>query len=225
MKKIITICLLVVTFLAGGITMDAKTTKKKAKAKTSQTSRKSPSKGNDLGLFNVEGKVKTITYSDDNCLPSPFKSKKPILFSESGECTNLKELVKQTKGSNIGKVSIKRNTKGQISEIIGTEGIYINLSWNGDLLKEYITFDERSNSEDTSKLDYNEGRISYIDFNGGMSPFWHDSEYIFSDFIEDSYGNWIECTIKFNHTVGEMFEDETETTSKTFKLKRTITYY
>lgn len=39
MKKIITICFLVVTLLAGGMTMDAKTTKKKSsKARTSQTS-------------------------------------------------------------------------------------------------------------------------------------------------------------------------------------------
>ena len=38
MKKIITICLLVVTLLLGGMTMEAKTTKKKAKAKTASTS-------------------------------------------------------------------------------------------------------------------------------------------------------------------------------------------
>lgn len=39
MKKIITICLLVVTLLAGGMTMEAKTTKKKAKAKTTRTTK------------------------------------------------------------------------------------------------------------------------------------------------------------------------------------------
>ena len=44
MKKIITIALLVVTLLVGGMTMDAKTTKKKPKARTSQTSKKSSSK-------------------------------------------------------------------------------------------------------------------------------------------------------------------------------------
>ena len=38
MKKVITICLLVVTLLVGGMTMDAKTTKKKGKARTAQTS-------------------------------------------------------------------------------------------------------------------------------------------------------------------------------------------
>lgn len=38
MKKVITICLLVVTLLAGGMSMDAKTTKKTSKAKTTRTS-------------------------------------------------------------------------------------------------------------------------------------------------------------------------------------------
>ena len=38
MKKIITVCLLIVTLLIGGMTMEAKTTKKKAKAKTTQIS-------------------------------------------------------------------------------------------------------------------------------------------------------------------------------------------
>ena len=37
MKKVITICLLVVTLLAGGMTMDAKTTKKKSKTRTTKT--------------------------------------------------------------------------------------------------------------------------------------------------------------------------------------------
>ena len=39
MKKAITICLLVVTLLMGGMTMDAKTTKKKTKARTTQSSK------------------------------------------------------------------------------------------------------------------------------------------------------------------------------------------
>ncbi|MCH5223258.1 MAG: hypothetical protein J1E82_04390 [Muribaculaceae bacterium] len=38
MKKIFTICLLIITLLTGGMTMDAKTAKKKAKARSSQTS-------------------------------------------------------------------------------------------------------------------------------------------------------------------------------------------
>ena len=37
MKKIITICLLIVTLIVGGTTMDGKATKKKNKTKTSQT--------------------------------------------------------------------------------------------------------------------------------------------------------------------------------------------
>lgn len=231
MKKIFTLYLLSITLLIGGVPLEAKTTKKKSKARTVSTSKKSSPKGNDLGLFNVHGKVKSIKYSENNCLPSPFWSKLPILFSESGECNNLKELFKKTMGSNVGKVSIKRNSQGQIIEIEGTsketfDGFSINLTWDGDLLKEYVTFNGDDNSEDFSKLDYNEGRISYIDFKGGMSPLWHESEYIFSDFKEDSYGNWIECTLIFNNTEGDMMdEDYTETTSQTIKLKRTITYY
>ena len=38
MKKVITTCLLVVTLLVGGLTLEAKTTKKKGKSKTTQTS-------------------------------------------------------------------------------------------------------------------------------------------------------------------------------------------
>ena len=38
MKRVITICLLVVSIFVGGMTVDAKTTKKKGKAKTSQSS-------------------------------------------------------------------------------------------------------------------------------------------------------------------------------------------
>ena len=39
MKKVITSCLLVVTLSVGGMTLDAKTTKKKTKAKTTQSSK------------------------------------------------------------------------------------------------------------------------------------------------------------------------------------------
>ena len=38
MKKLITISLLVITLLVGGMTVEAKTTKKKSKARTTQTS-------------------------------------------------------------------------------------------------------------------------------------------------------------------------------------------
>ena len=41
MKKVITICLMVVTLLVGGMTVEAKTTKKKGKARTTQISKKS----------------------------------------------------------------------------------------------------------------------------------------------------------------------------------------
>ena len=39
MKKVITICLLVITLLTGGMTMEAKTTKMNSKNKTSQNTK------------------------------------------------------------------------------------------------------------------------------------------------------------------------------------------
>ena len=48
MKKVITICLLIVTLLAGGMTMEAKTTKKKSSKKSSQTVAKAQLLSNDV---------------------------------------------------------------------------------------------------------------------------------------------------------------------------------
>ena len=48
MKKIITICLLVVTLLVGGMTAEAKTTKKKSSKKSSQTVAKAQLLSNDI---------------------------------------------------------------------------------------------------------------------------------------------------------------------------------
>lgn len=66
MKRIITICLLVVTLLAGAVSMEAKTTKKRSKARTTQTTSNSNDtftkkyKGN-IGPYDV---VVTLTYYD-----------------------------------------------------------------------------------------------------------------------------------------------------------------
>ena len=61
MKKIIIICLLAFTILAGGMTMEAKTTKKKAKAKTSQGSTSAVDGASKLNyetfFYNSGGKI------------------------------------------------------------------------------------------------------------------------------------------------------------------------
>lgn len=47
MKKLITICLLVVSLIIGGMTLEAKTTKKKSRARTTQTTKRK--------LYKIEG--------------------------------------------------------------------------------------------------------------------------------------------------------------------------
>lgn len=67
MKKIITIGLLVMIFLAGGMTMEAKTTKKKAKARTSQsTSKSSFNLKNILNLYDNLNFTSSLNSIQDN---------------------------------------------------------------------------------------------------------------------------------------------------------------
>ena len=96
MKRIITICLLVATLLAGAVSMDAKSTKKRSKAKTTQTTRNSNDtftkkyKGN-IGPYDV---VVTLTYYDyfyDSYLKNTFwEVKGSYVYTAAGNRLNLK---------------------------------------------------------------------------------------------------------------------------------------
>ena len=72
MKKVITIALLVVTLLAGGMTMEAKTTKKKTKHSSSNTSviGKYTYEGLSYQLLS-NGKIKT----NDKCITGRYTKK------------------------------------------------------------------------------------------------------------------------------------------------------
>lgn len=96
MKKVITICLLVVTILAGAVSMDAKSTKKRSKAKTTQTTRDSSDtftkkyKGN-IGPYDV---VVTLTFYDYNfdsfVRAHNWKVKGSYVYTAAGNRLNLK---------------------------------------------------------------------------------------------------------------------------------------
>ena len=76
MKKVITICFLVVTLLAGGMTMDAKTTKKKSsKARTTSTQKSSKPSG-ALALVNIQngGKLYLMNNGIVKVTPSSWDS-------------------------------------------------------------------------------------------------------------------------------------------------------
>ena len=96
MKRIITICLLVATLLAGAVSMDAKTTKKRSKARTTQTT-KVPNdtftkkyKGN-IGPYDV---VVTLTFYDydfDSFVRAHnWKVKGSYVYTAAGNRLNLK---------------------------------------------------------------------------------------------------------------------------------------
>ena len=93
MKKVITTCLLAVALLAGGITMDAKTTKKKAKASSSAVSKnaygypnpqghtyKAVVNGNTITVKFNGSSSGTITTSDGHSAPYGWYQEKDCIM-------------------------------------------------------------------------------------------------------------------------------------------------
>lgn len=73
MKKVITICLLVATLFVGGITADAKTTKKNTKARTTQTGKKGGSLSVDTFLKCENSQYKLYWYKDLSKIKAALK--------------------------------------------------------------------------------------------------------------------------------------------------------
>lgn len=86
MKKIATILMLVTVFLLGSMTMDAKTTKKKAKARTSQSATKIGSKEFSPSMLMGRGKYGIIVFNRGigNTLVNAGFKKDGLKFSKDG---------------------------------------------------------------------------------------------------------------------------------------------
>ena len=96
MKKVITICLIAVSLLVGGITMEAKTAKKKAKAKTSSTASQSNSFGiksflvKNSGEWDIKSEKKVgdtlekLGFTEEPVAIDPSSSR-PIIEDENGD--------------------------------------------------------------------------------------------------------------------------------------------
>ena len=82
MKKLITICLLAMTLIAGGMTMDAKTTKKKSKVKTTQTAKKGHSLSVETFFKCENPQYKLYWYKDLSKIESAMKK---LGYMEIGE--------------------------------------------------------------------------------------------------------------------------------------------
>lgn len=236
MKRKLTFIFLLGTLLIGGIHSEAKTTKKSSSRATHSSKKKSStttsasSKGTDLAIFNVQGKVKSVTYHVDRnyCAPSPFYYSKPILFSETGDCTNIKEILKVTFDCN-RKVTIERNKLGQLECIhnineFGDEGGTVSFEWSNDRVSQFVDYDGSMNAENTMYLTYSDGRIFRMEGGGSMDGLYHETTVTFSDFVEDSHGNWTQCKMSVHQIEGDS-DEIYDARDLTLNIKRTISYY
>lgn len=232
MQKIITFLMIVAVGLMGGMTVEAKTTKKKSKAKMSQTSRKSSnslvsSNGSDLAFFNVYGKVKSITYPGGDLYPTPLKGFiKPINFNENGDCININEIVNSQFEGSYRKVKISRNNQGEISKITfdnpkeGPDHHYAvyTFKWNGGRVNEYEEDIPYAGGE--TYITYDNGNVGTIITLMATQGGDYRYVYKFSNFKIDGNGNWIECDLiwKEEHE-GKLIDSDTQ------HIKRIIEYY
>lgn len=233
MKRKFFIVMMVMAFIAGVSVTTGKTTKKTTR--TSHSSHKkssSPvsSNGTDLALFDLTGNVKSVTYHGNRnyCAPSPFYYGKPILFSQKGDCTNLNEILQATMDCS-RRVKIKRNNLGELdyignSDDYGEDGGSVSFEWKDGKVSRFTSFDVSQNAENTMNLKYSDGRISSMDGGGSMDGLYHDTKVKFSNFKNDSHGNWIECSLTIEQEEGDD-EGVYSTRNETFYIKRTITYY
>lgn len=233
MKRTITFVMLITLFFTVNSEVMAKTIKKSTSTTHSSLKKSSSpvnSNGTDLTLFDVTGKVKSITYhgNRDYCAPSPFYYGKPILFSEKGDCTNLNEILQTTMDCH-RRVRIKRNNLGEIenidnSDYYGEDGGSVTLEWKDGLVGEFRSYEGISGAENSMRLKYKDGRISSMEGGGCMDGWCHNSSVSFYNFKEDSHGNWIECTMTI---VKENFDDNEyiDTDNITLNINRIITYY
>lgn len=238
MRKLTVILMSLSVLLLGGLTVGAKTTKKSSAKSISHKVKKhhsssNASVGTDLSIFNLQGNVKSVKYDakDDYCWPSPFIFNGMILFSETGECTNLDELFQNTM-LGVGQVSVKRNKRGEVTSIYCEDSnvsdcLAMSFKWKDGKLIRTKDSNCRKHEESRFNFKYNGSRISQLDGKGAVYGFktsTYTSVFKFADFKEDSNGNWIECTITATHRLKEDNVDQTPTTD-TYRIKRTIEYY
>ena len=232
MKKLATILMLVVAVFVGGMTIDAKKTKTKSRAKMSQTSRKTSnslvsSNGSDLAFFNVYGKVKSITYPGGVLYPTPLGGFiKPIKFNEKGDCININEIVNSQFESSYRKVKISRNNQGEISKITFDDpkdgpdhyyGIY-KFKWNGGRVTGYEEDIPYAGGE--TYITYDNGNVETIITLMATQGGDYRYVYKFSNFKIDDNGNWKECDLNWKEEhEGKLINSNTQ------HIKRIIEYY
>lgn len=183
----------------------------------------------DLAIFDAHGPVKTITYTAGQTVPFADLEKTPIMFDRQGRCTNIVRIAAGRSGASSMKV--QRNNAGYLTKIVSKKGLLLNtptdfvFSWTGKQLSSY-SFEIHPAWGWRFDIKYQGSKISSISYMGGGDGIGSEGQYTFSNFKYDSKGNWIECTVKCkNIEIDELDDTYTPDPVKTYRVKRTISYY
>lgn len=191
----------------------------------------------DLALFDVHGKVKSITYvtgSNEN-VPFPFfKLNYPFKFTEKGKIENLETMIRKVVfDENLPYfITTKANAKDELTKVLlewrrnsGEDGeafiCGIKIKWkNGKVtsFQNYATHEMRD-----FVIYYENNRISQITEDKSDQGSVVDGKYKFEGYKFDEVGNWTECDITYNKK-GDSYMGPIKEHGK-IHVKRNIEYY
>lgn len=187
----------------------------------------------DLAFFNLQGNVKTLTYTSDCSVPLLMDDQTTIEFDENGNCPKLMDYLYLPE--DVSQIEVKRNSDGELVEANNPDrlptpdspGDY-EFNWNNGRLYR-ATFEGWEIHEEYT-FSYSEGVISTIDCTYSSDGGNGNTIVNLSEFQFDDKGNWTRCKASVARTTwdhymeGEEPEKETEPI-ETITISRTITYF
>lgn len=188
----------------------------------------------DLSLFNLHGKVKSVTYTTVECFPAPYyKFNSPINFDQNGVCENISSVfaatVKYTSGKSISasQVNVERNSNGEITRLFSNGSAYCDysLSWRDGRIASYdCSF---NGATDRIYYQYNGMYVSEYHSDWLQNGTWNAFTGTFSNIVEDKMGNWIEFDMLVTHRRwDDGYESDAQwLASETKHVTRHITYW
>lgn len=180
----------------------------------------------DLQLFNLHGKVKSVSYSSKTFFPNflgDFNG--PINFDTEGKCTNIKAVAKTVLGN--GSIQMVRNDKNQITKLANNNPYddkqEFKLGWKDGRLSSY-KYEYWEGGNDV-KISYNNDLPKTTKGYGGGEGETDEITGKYSNFVFDDMGNWISCDYKV--TTKSWFDWPADATYQhaNYTIKRKITYY
>ena len=191
----------------------------------------------DLALFDVHGKVKSITYVSGSAedVPLPFfKLNYPFKFTEKGQIENLKPMIRKVLFDEDYPyfITTKTTSKGELTKVLlewernsGEDGVgfirSIKINWkNGKI----ISFQDYSTHVSADYvITYDNNRINQITEEYGDQGSEINWKFKFEGYKFDKNGNWTECDIIFTKN-GVSLDRPIKEQGK-IHVKRNIEYY